>query len=159
MAAPCLWIPVSAQTRKVRHASFGAGGQALSDINSFAKHPAFDLVADYSNHPGSGPAWDGRGRVDFAAALAGQPGAAEPKPVIRSGKHYQKKELRIFGTGFTADSQIEINGTVLPYEVTFSYRDGLLSVSGNKKKLGLGKRRTNRIVVIDRGVRSAELVM
>ena len=34
-----------AQTRKVRHASIGAGGQALSDINAFAKHPAFDLVA------------------------------------------------------------------------------------------------------------------
>lgn len=138
---------------------FGRRTLAPVDVKALLENTAFDLVADYSNHPGSGPAWDGRGRVDFAAALAGQPGAAEPKPVIRSGKHYQKKELRIFGTGFTADSQIEVNGTVLPYEVTFSYRDGLLSVSGNKQKLGLGKRRTNRIVVIDRGVRSAELVL
>jgi predicted dehydrogenase len=32
-------------TRKVRHASFGAMGMALSDIRSFSSHPAFDLVA------------------------------------------------------------------------------------------------------------------
>jgi hypothetical protein len=31
--------------RKVRHASFGANGMALSDIRSFSSHPAFDLVA------------------------------------------------------------------------------------------------------------------
>ena len=31
--------------RKVRHASFGAMGMALSDIRSFSSHPAFDLVA------------------------------------------------------------------------------------------------------------------
>jgi hypothetical protein len=29
----------------LRHASIGASGQALSDLNSFAKHPAFQLVA------------------------------------------------------------------------------------------------------------------
>jgi predicted dehydrogenase len=45
VVAPYFWIPTRAQTRMVRHASFGAGGQALSDINSFAKHPAFELVA------------------------------------------------------------------------------------------------------------------
>ncbi len=33
------------QARKVRHASIGASGMALADIRSFAKHPAFDLVA------------------------------------------------------------------------------------------------------------------
>ena len=31
--------------RKVRHASFGAAGQALSDIRAFSSHAAFDLVA------------------------------------------------------------------------------------------------------------------
>lgn len=31
--------------RKLRHASFGASGMALSDIRSFSSHPAFDLVA------------------------------------------------------------------------------------------------------------------
>ena len=31
--------------RKVRHASFGASGMALSDIRSFSSHPAFDLIA------------------------------------------------------------------------------------------------------------------
>ncbi len=45
VVAPYFWIPTRAQTRKVRHASFGAGGQASSDINQFAKHPAFELVA------------------------------------------------------------------------------------------------------------------
>jgi predicted dehydrogenase len=45
VVAPYFWIPTHAQTRKVRHASFGAGGQASSDINQFVKHPAFELVA------------------------------------------------------------------------------------------------------------------
>ena len=31
--------------RKVRHASVGASGMGFADISSFAKHPAFDLVA------------------------------------------------------------------------------------------------------------------
>ena len=34
-----------ASQRVLRHASIGAAGQALSDINSFARHPAFQLVA------------------------------------------------------------------------------------------------------------------
>jgi predicted dehydrogenase len=34
-----------AQGRKIRHASVGAAGQALSDIRAFASHPAFSLVA------------------------------------------------------------------------------------------------------------------
>lgn len=33
------------QARKVRHASIGASGQALSDIRAFSSHPAFELVA------------------------------------------------------------------------------------------------------------------
>lgn len=45
VAAPYFWIPTRAQSRVVRHASIGAGGQALSDLTEFAKHPAFDLVA------------------------------------------------------------------------------------------------------------------
>ncbi len=35
----------AADAAKVRHASIGASGMALSDITSFAKHPAFELVA------------------------------------------------------------------------------------------------------------------
>ena len=129
------------------------------DVKALLEKTAFDLAADYSDHPASGPAWDGRGRVDFAAALAAQPGAGEPRPVITSGKHYQKRELRLFGTGFTADSQIEVNGALVTAEVSYSYKDGRLTVSGNKRELGLGKKRTNRVVVVDRGVRSAELVL
>jgi predicted dehydrogenase len=40
-ASQALW----AQDRRIRHASFGAAGMALSDIRGFSKHPAFDLVA------------------------------------------------------------------------------------------------------------------
>ena len=45
VVAPYFWIPTRAQTQTVRHASVGAGGQALSDIDAFARHPAFELVA------------------------------------------------------------------------------------------------------------------
>jgi predicted dehydrogenase len=44
-AAPFLSIPGRAAGAAVRHASVGASGQALSDLNAFAKHPAFELVA------------------------------------------------------------------------------------------------------------------
>ena len=44
-AAPSFWIPARAQGRTLRHASFGAAGQAQSDITAFSKHPAFELVA------------------------------------------------------------------------------------------------------------------
>src|SRR5215216_5932703 len=44
-AAPFLSIPLRATGATLRHASVGAAGQAFSDLQSFAKHPAFDLVA------------------------------------------------------------------------------------------------------------------
>jgi predicted dehydrogenase len=43
-AAPFLSIPVRGGST-LRHASVGAAGQAFSDLNAFAKHPAFELVA------------------------------------------------------------------------------------------------------------------
>jgi predicted dehydrogenase len=43
-AAPFVQLSGLAQ-RKVRHAAIGASGQGFSDLNAFAKHPAFDLVA------------------------------------------------------------------------------------------------------------------
>lgn len=44
--APFLSLPLRGETvAKVRHASIGTSGQAFSDLNQFAKHPAFDLVA------------------------------------------------------------------------------------------------------------------
>jgi predicted dehydrogenase len=42
---PLLSIPFRASGRTLRHASIGASGQAFSDLNVFAKHPAFELVA------------------------------------------------------------------------------------------------------------------
>ena len=38
-------VPGFGQDRKVRHASVGAAGQALSDIRAFSSHPAFSLTA------------------------------------------------------------------------------------------------------------------
>jgi predicted dehydrogenase len=43
--APFWSLPSRAAGATVRHASFGAAGQALWDLNQFAKHPAFELVA------------------------------------------------------------------------------------------------------------------
>ena len=43
--APFLSIPTRAAAETVRHAGIGASGQALSDLMSFAKHPAFELIA------------------------------------------------------------------------------------------------------------------
>ena len=45
VALPLAAVPVLGQDRKVRHASVGAAGQALSDIRSFSSHPAFTLTA------------------------------------------------------------------------------------------------------------------
>jgi predicted dehydrogenase len=42
---PFLSIPARADGQTLRHASIGASGQALGDLLSFARHPAFDLVA------------------------------------------------------------------------------------------------------------------
>jgi predicted dehydrogenase len=44
-AGPFLSFPSRAAGATLRHASIGASGQALSDLNAFAKHPAFELVA------------------------------------------------------------------------------------------------------------------
>jgi predicted dehydrogenase len=43
--APFISVPSKTAPPTLRHASIGASGQAFSDINAFAKHPAFDLVA------------------------------------------------------------------------------------------------------------------
>ena len=44
-AGPFLSIGARTAAPTLRHASIGASGQALSDIMSFARHPAFELVA------------------------------------------------------------------------------------------------------------------
>ena len=43
--APFLSLPSRTAAPTLRHASIGASGQALGDLMSFAKHPAFDLIA------------------------------------------------------------------------------------------------------------------
>jgi predicted dehydrogenase len=44
-AGPLVFTRAGAQARKIRHASVGAAGQALSDIRAFSSHPAFTLTA------------------------------------------------------------------------------------------------------------------
>jgi len=43
--SPFLSFDTRATAATLRHASVGASGQALSDLNAFARHPSFDLVA------------------------------------------------------------------------------------------------------------------
>src|SRR3954452_14022217 len=43
--APFLSIRPRADGAALRHASIGASGQALGDLTSFARHPAFNLIA------------------------------------------------------------------------------------------------------------------
>ena len=45
VVAPWFQGSGAAQARKIRHASVGAAGQALSDIRAFSSHPAFTLAA------------------------------------------------------------------------------------------------------------------
>lgn len=45
VAAPLAVDRLLAQNAKIRHASVGAAGQALSDIRAFSSHPNFSLVA------------------------------------------------------------------------------------------------------------------
>ncbi len=45
IVVPLAGARLLAQNRKIRHASVGAAGQALSDIRAFSSHPAFTLVS------------------------------------------------------------------------------------------------------------------
>ncbi len=85
------------------------------------------------------------------------PGASPPDPHIERVA-FGKKHLRVFGDGFSTTSQIEVNGVTLPIAPAFSYADRSLEVHGAKKALGLKKRGKNLVVVVERGVRSAEFV-
>ena len=128
-----------------------------ADVEALVERTAIDLPEDRTDDRNSGPAWDGKGRVNYAAALEEVPGAGEPDPAIDQVK-FGKKTLRVFGDGFSTGSTIEINGTPIAAAPAFSYASRLLSVTGTKRELGLKRRGTNRIVVVERGVRSAEFV-
>lgn len=137
---------------------FGRRTLRPADVKALLERTATDLPADYSNSPRSGHSWDARGRADFAAALAAMPGAGPADPRVTSVKHYQKRLLRVSGEGFSADSTVEINGTAVGAAAAFSFEAGRLEVEGTKRELGLGKRGTNTVVIVERGVRSPEFV-
>lgn len=123
------------------------------DVRQLLINTANDLPRDFSDNRPSGPGWDGFGRVDYLAAIREVPGSSEPAPAIERAT-YGKKTLRVYGTGFTQNSRIEVNGVVVPLVPDFTYAAGTVEVKGSRKSLGLKKRETNHIVVIERDVRS-----
>jgi FG-GAP repeat len=75
-------------------------------------------------------------------------------PAITTAKYKESRsKLKIFGSEFTGDVQVEINGTVVKREVTLSTADGLLTVKGTKQELNLTSS-TNQVVLIRKGTRS-----
>jgi hypothetical protein len=75
-------------------------------------------------------------------------------PVIRVAKYKENKSLlKIFGSEFTGDVQVEINGTIIKREVMLFTADGLLTVKGTKQELNLTSN-TNQVVLIRKGTRS-----
>jgi hypothetical protein len=128
-----------------------------ADVLALLQRTTTDLPVDHSDHRYSGNTWDGHGRVNYAAALEAVPGAGVPNPTVDEVKFF-KKRFKVIGDGFSSDSTIEINGTTIAAPVTFSYADRVAEVTGTKRELGLKRRGTNRIVVVERGVRSPEFV-
>ncbi len=123
------------------------------DVRQLLINTANDLPTDFSDNRPSGPGWDGFGRIDYLSALREVPGSSTPAPTIDSAT-YGKKTLKIFGSGYSRNSRIEVNGTVLALEPLFSYADGTIEVAGSRKVLGLKRRQLNTIVVVDGSVRS-----
>jgi subtilisin family serine protease len=121
------------------------------DIKALLGRTAVDLPRGIG-----GDSWEGQGRVDYAAALAGIPGVAPPAPVAERA-NYHHRLLRIFGSGFTLESKVEVNGVLLDVPVSFSYAEARLELKGGYRKLNIKKSGNNEIVVIDRGVRSPPL--
>lgn len=135
----------------------GARTLGPADVRQLLINTATDLPTDFSDDRPSGAGWDGHGRADYAAAIREVPGSSDPSPAIERAT-YGRKVLRLYGAGFSRNSQIEINGVVLATAPEFVYADGVLAVKGSRKQLGLKKRVPNAIVVIERGVRSAVLM-
>lgn len=128
-----------------------------ADVLALLERTTTDLPIDHSDDRPSGNAWDGHGRVNYASALEAVPGAGAPNPVVDEVR-YGKKRFRAIGDGFSLGSTIEINGTAIAAPVAFSYAGRVVEINGTKRELGLKRRGTNRIVVVERGVRSAEFV-
>jgi subtilisin family serine protease len=131
------------------------GSRTLSndDVQALIKRTAQPLENDYNDVPDAGFYWAGSGRINFAAALAKIPGASAPDPVVTSAE-FAKGSLEIYGDGFSRESVVEINDTVVSLPVAFSFTNGTLDVKGSRKSLRLQKNAVNRIVVVERGVRS-----
>jgi hypothetical protein len=119
------------------------------DVKSLIGRTAVDMPRG-----AGGDFWEGNGRVDYAAALAAIPGAAPPNPSVERAT-YHHRLLRIFGGGFSVDSTVEVNGTILSEPVSFWYAEDRLELQGSYRKLNLQRRADNQIVIIERGVRSA----
>jgi hypothetical protein len=123
------------------------------DIQALIKRTAHDLSDDWDDVPDAGYHWSGAGRVDYAAALAKIPGASPPDPIVASAE-FRKGNLRLYGDGFSRESTVEVNGTLLTQPVTFSFANASLDVKGSRQSLRIQRNAVNKIVIIERGVRS-----
>ena len=88
--------------------------------------------------------------LELAARGAGE---TNPNPMVANAM-YSRRVLRIFGDGFSRESTIEVNGTLLTQSVAFSFANAALEVKGSRQSLKLRKNAVNEIVIIERGVRS-----
>jgi len=105
-----------------------------------------DLIVQTSNEER-----DGQDSADIYVFFGGP---IRPPEITKAKFKEGKSQLHIFGTDFTGDSQVEINGVIINREVTFFPDEGRLTLRGTRQELNLGSN-NNQIVVIRRGTRSS----
>ena len=107
-----------------------------------------DLIVQASNT--DSPSTANQDSVDIYVYFGGPLRAPEiTKAKFKEGKSL----LQIFGTDFTRDTRVEINGVIIDHEVTFFPEEGRITLRGTRQELNLGSD-NNQVVVIRRGTRS-----
>jgi FG-GAP repeat protein len=118
---------------------------ASADLNNDG---VSDLILEASDADSPG------GNQQFSGVIYIYFGGKIRPPAITVAKYKESKSLlKVFGSEFTGDIQIEINGAVIKREVTVSTADGLLKVRGTKPELNLTST-TNQVVLVRKGTRS-----
>jgi hypothetical protein len=108
-----------------------------------------DLIVQASN--ADSPSTANQDSVDIYVYFGGP---IRPPEITKAKFKEGKSQLQIFGTDFTGDSQVEINGVIINREVMFFPDEGRLTLKGTRQELNLGPD-NNQIVVIRRGTRSS----
>jgi FG-GAP repeat len=107
-----------------------------------------DLILQASN--ADSPSTANQDSVDIFVYFAGP---IRPPEITKAKFKESKSQLQIFGTDFTGDTRVEINGVIINRPVTFLPVEGRLILSGTRQELNLGSD-NNQVVVIRRGTRS-----